>query len=92
MTSPPRAKEECIGRRAAPSAGDRRYRLVDVLSADELAIAKKVRAYMESKVKPVTSRYWSDDALPEKPTITSTHDEHTVDDRSGRRVRLCCRA
>jgi hypothetical protein len=25
----------------------------------------------DRKVKPVTNKYWSDDALPEKPTITS---------------------
>jgi hypothetical protein len=46
-------------------------RLLDVLSADELAIVKKARTYMESKVQPVINKYWSDDALPEKPTITS---------------------
>jgi glutaryl-CoA dehydrogenase len=40
------------------------YQLVDVLTAEERAIVKKVRAYMESKVKPVINKYWSDDAFP----------------------------
>jgi glutaryl-CoA dehydrogenase len=40
------------------------YQLVDVLTPDELAVVKKVRAYMESKVQPIINKYWSDDAFP----------------------------
>ena len=40
------------------------YQLVDVLSADELALVKKVRAYMETKVAPIINKYWADDAFP----------------------------
>src|SRR3979490_1794870 len=40
------------------------YQLVDVLTAEELATVRKVRIYMESKVKPVINKYWSDDAFP----------------------------
>src|SRR5437667_12117659 len=40
------------------------YQLVDVLTADEKAIVKKVRAYMETKVQPIINKYWSDDAFP----------------------------
>jgi glutaryl-CoA dehydrogenase len=40
------------------------YQLVDVLTAEELAIVKKVRAFMETKVQPVINKYWSDDAFP----------------------------
>src|SRR5882672_8799536 len=40
------------------------YRLADLLTPDEIAIVKKVRAYMESKVQPVINKYWSDDAFP----------------------------
>ncbi len=40
------------------------YQLVDLLTPDEKAIVAKVRAYMESKVKPVINKYWSEDAFP----------------------------
>ncbi|MDH6230510.1 alkylation response protein AidB-like acyl-CoA dehydrogenase [Mesorhizobium soli] len=40
------------------------YQLVDVLTPDELATVKKVRAYMEEKVAPIINKYWSDDAFP----------------------------
>jgi alkylation response protein AidB-like acyl-CoA dehydrogenase len=40
------------------------YQLADVLTADEKATVEKVRAYMEKAVKPIISKYWSDDAFP----------------------------
>src|SRR6266478_6613177 len=40
------------------------YQLVDVLTAEEKAIVKKVRTYMEPKVQPIINKYWSDDAFP----------------------------
>src|SRR3989440_1086828 len=40
------------------------YQLVDVLTAEEKALVKKVRTYMETKVQPVINKYWSDDAFP----------------------------
>ena len=40
------------------------YQLVDVLTAEEKAMVKKVRTYMETKVQPVINKYWSDDAFP----------------------------
>src|SRR6516162_9331048 len=40
------------------------YRLVEVLYPDELALLRKVRAYMDTKVKPIIAKYWSDDAFP----------------------------
>src|SRR6478672_1140714 len=40
------------------------YQLADVLTADEKATVKKVRAYMETKVQPIINKYWSDDAFP----------------------------
>jgi len=35
-----------------------------LLDADELALVKKVRAYMETKVAPIINKYWSDDQFP----------------------------
>src|SRR6476620_2511533 len=40
------------------------YQLADVLTADEKATVQKVRAYMETAVKPIINKYWSDDAFP----------------------------
>ena len=40
------------------------YRLVELLNADEVAVVKKVRTFMETKVKPIIAKYWSDDAFP----------------------------
>ncbi|EJL51430.1 acyl-CoA dehydrogenase, partial [Rhizobium sp. CF122] len=40
------------------------YQLADVLTHDELAMVKKVRAYMETRVQPIINKYWSDDAFP----------------------------
>src|SRR6202162_452604 len=40
------------------------YQLADGLTAEEKAIVKKVRAYMETKVQPIINKYWSDDAFP----------------------------
>src|SRR5215813_8977108 len=40
------------------------YQLVELLNPDELALVKKVRAYLEAKVKPIINKYWSDDAFP----------------------------
>ena len=40
------------------------YQLIELLNPDELAVVQKVRAYMEAKVKPIISKYWSDDAFP----------------------------
>jgi glutaryl-CoA dehydrogenase len=40
------------------------YQFAENLSADELAILKKVRAFMETKVAPIINKYWVEDAFP----------------------------
>src|ERR1700745_3774323 len=40
------------------------YQLSDVLTAEEKAIVKRVRVYMETKVQPIINKYWADDAFP----------------------------
>lgn len=40
------------------------YQFAETLNADELAILKKVRTFMESKVAPVIDKYWVEDAFP----------------------------
>jgi alkylation response protein AidB-like acyl-CoA dehydrogenase len=43
------------------------YEVYETLSAEELATVKRVRAFMESKVAPVITKYWVDDAFPFEP-------------------------
>src|SRR6267378_1332235 len=40
------------------------YQLAETLNAEELALVKEVRAFMESKVAPIINKYWADDAFP----------------------------
>src|SRR6202162_3553581 len=40
------------------------YQLVETLPAEELAIVKQVRAFMETKIAPIITKYWVEDAFP----------------------------
>src|SRR5271167_4851576 len=40
------------------------YELVETLPAEELALVKKVRAFMETKVTPIITKYWVEDSFP----------------------------
>src|SRR5882672_6697603 len=40
------------------------YELYETLDPEELATVKRVRAFMEAKVAPVITQYWTDDAFP----------------------------
>src|SRR5262249_29157470 len=40
------------------------YQFAETLGADELAILKKVRAFIETKVAPIINKYWVEDAFP----------------------------
>jgi len=40
------------------------YQLAETLKADELAVVKQVRAFMETKVAPIITKYWAEDAFP----------------------------
>jgi alkylation response protein AidB-like acyl-CoA dehydrogenase len=59
-----RGRTEVRPAKALPAPNSDFYQLVDVLTAEERAIVKKVRDYMESKVQPIINKYWSDDAFP----------------------------
>src|SRR3954466_11506877 len=58
------AKPEIRQPKPLPAPNSDFYQLADVLTAEEKAIVKKVRAYMETKVQPIINKYWSDDAFP----------------------------
>jgi glutaryl-CoA dehydrogenase len=40
------------------------YQHAEPLNADDLALLKQVRAFMEEKVAPVIDKYWAEDAFP----------------------------
>jgi len=40
------------------------YSLAETLPAEELAVVKQVRAFMESKVAPIITKYWVEDSFP----------------------------
>src|SRR6266516_2398268 len=40
------------------------YQLAETLPPEELAVVKQVRAFMETNVAPIITKYWADDAFP----------------------------
>ena len=40
------------------------YELVETLPAEELAVVKQVRTFMETNVAPIITKYWVEDAFP----------------------------
>ena len=40
------------------------YEVYETLNAEELATLKQVRGFMETKVAPIITKYWADDAFP----------------------------
>ncbi len=40
------------------------YELVETLPAEELAVLREVRAFMETKIAPIITKYWVEDAFP----------------------------
>src|SRR5262245_36900356 len=50
--------------KALPTPNSDFYQFAETLSADELVILKRVRAFMETKVAPIINKYWIEDAFP----------------------------
>ena len=57
------AKETRQPRQLTPPNSDF-YDVYETLNAEELAIVKQVRGFLESKVAPIITKYWADDAFP----------------------------
>jgi alkylation response protein AidB-like acyl-CoA dehydrogenase len=47
-----------------PSPTSDFYELAETLPAEELAVLKQVRAFMEKNVAPILTKYWVEDAFP----------------------------
>src|SRR6202790_840134 len=60
MASP--AKDRKLVSLPAPNSDF--YQLVETLPAEELAVLKQVRAFMETKVAPIITKYWVEDSFP----------------------------
>src|SRR6202140_3353518 len=60
MASP--AKDRKLVQLPAPNSDF--YELLQTLPAEELAIVKQVRTFMETKVQPVITKYWVEDSFP----------------------------
>ena len=50
--------------RPLPAPNSDFYDLAETLPAEDLAVVKQVRAFMETKVAPIITKYWVDDAFP----------------------------
>ncbi len=50
--------------RALPAPNSDFYELMETLPAEELEVVKQVRAFMETKVAPIITKYWVEDAFP----------------------------
>jgi alkylation response protein AidB-like acyl-CoA dehydrogenase len=51
-------------KKALPQPNSDFYQLVETLPADELAVLKQVRTFMETKVAPIITKYWIEDSFP----------------------------
>src|SRR5438132_600132 len=51
-------------RKPLPAPDSDFYRLAETLNAEELALLKQVRAFMETKVAPIINKYWVEDSFP----------------------------
>src|SRR5438046_2981266 len=45
-----------------PPANSDFYQFTDLLSDEERAVVQQTRAFMDTKVAPITTRYWTEDA------------------------------
>jgi len=64
MTTATRPAKETKQPRQLPPPNSDFYDVYETLSAEELAIVKQVRGFMESKVAPIITKYWAEDAFP----------------------------
>lgn len=47
-----------------PAPNSDSYHFAEALPAEELALVKKVRTYMKTKVAPIIFKYWAEDSFP----------------------------
>src|ERR1044072_8840240 len=57
-------KKEARQPKPLPAPNSDFYEFAADLAPEELAIVKKVRAYMETKVQPIINKHWVEDSFP----------------------------
>jgi alkylation response protein AidB-like acyl-CoA dehydrogenase len=60
----PTAGQDIKQPKPLPAPNSDFYQLAETLNAEELALLKQVRAFMEDKVAPIITKYWAEDAFP----------------------------
>jgi hypothetical protein len=60
MASPAKDRKPVL----LPAPNSDFYELVETLPAEELAIVKQERTFMETKIAPIITKYWVEDAFP----------------------------
>src|SRR6266404_608012 len=58
------AKKEVKKPKPLPAPNSDFYQLAETLPAEELAVVKQIRAFMEIKVAPIITKYWVEDQFP----------------------------
>ena len=58
------AKKEVKKPKPLPAPNSDFYQLAETLPAEELAVVKQIRAFMETKVAPIITKYWVEDQFP----------------------------
>src|SRR5881409_4399467 len=58
------ATQEVKQAKQLPAPNSDFYELAETLNAEELAVLRQVRAFMEAKVAPIINKYWAEDAFP----------------------------
>jgi len=64
ITQPTAARTDARQPRPLPVPNSDFYGLTETLPAEELAIVKQVRTFMETKVAPIITKYWIEDSFP----------------------------
>src|SRR6476646_4868442 len=64
MTTATKPAKETRQPKQLPPPNSDFYDMYETLSAEELAIVKQVRGFMETKVAPIITKYWVEDSFP----------------------------
>jgi alkylation response protein AidB-like acyl-CoA dehydrogenase len=64
MTSASVATKAVKPPKPLPAPNSDFYEMTETLAPEELATVKRVRAFMEVKVEPLVTKYWTEDAFP----------------------------
>src|SRR5262249_42938384 len=58
------ASKEIKQPKPLPAPNSDFYELAETLPAEELAVVKQLRTFMETKIAPIITKYWVEDAFP----------------------------